>query len=55
MGVPAMAAHPHHVDTGNDGCVELPDEGYVSFTAGLHKAGKASGLDRGPEHGDCPS
>ena len=47
-------AHPHHVHTGNDGCVELDRVLFNPDVRGLHQGSNASGgEDRGPFHGPC--
>jgi hypothetical protein len=47
-------AHPHHVHTGNDGCVDINSVFFEPDVRGLHQGSNASGgPDRGPFHGTC--
>jgi hypothetical protein len=47
-------AHPHHVHTGNDGCVDIDAVFFEPDVRGLHQGSNASGgPDLGPFHGTC--
>lgn len=46
-------AHPHHVHTGNGGCVDIDSVLFVPADRGLHRGSNSSGPDRGPFHGTC--
>jgi hypothetical protein len=47
-------AHPHHVFTGNGGCVDINSVYFEpDATRGLHGASFASTITRGPWHGPC--
>ena len=46
-------AHPHHVQTGNDGCVDIDSVKFERDDRGLHRGSDSSG-SRGPSHGTCP-
>jgi hypothetical protein len=46
-------AHPHHVHTGNDGCVDIDAVFFEPDVRGLHQGSNASGPTRGPFHGTC--
>ncbi len=47
-------AHPHHVHTGNDGCVDINSVLFEPTTRGLHQGSEASGGHAlGPYHGPC--
>jgi hypothetical protein len=47
-------AHPHHVNTGNGGCVDIDSVLFEPDTRGLHQGSNASGGPaRGPFHGPC--
>ncbi len=66
LSTPAMAApaeeapirgpgsHTHYVITGNGSCVSIDTVAFERETRGLHQGATASGLDRGPSHGNCP-
>ncbi len=45
-------AHPHHVHTGNDGCVDIDSVKFERDDRGLHRGSDSSG-SRGPSHGTC--
>ena len=48
-------AHPHHVHTGNGGCVDINSVYFLpDHTRGLHGGSEASnGHMQGPFHGTC--
>ena len=47
-------AHPHHVHTGNGGCVDIDSVFFEPDTRGLHQGSNASGGPAlGPFHGTC--
>ena len=46
-------AHPHHVHTGNGGCVDIDSVLFEPDVRGLHQGSNASGPTRGPFHGTC--
>ena len=47
-------AHPHHVHTGNGGCVNIDSVLFEPDTRGLHQGSNASrGPLQGPFHGTC--
>ena len=46
-------AHPHHVHTGNGGCVDIDSVFFEPAGRGLHRGSNASGPTRGPFHGTC--
>lgn len=45
-------AHPHHVETGNDGCVDINSVLFQGGDRGLHRGSNSSGA-HGPNHGSC--
>ena len=52
--VGGFGAHPHHVHTGNGGCVDIDSVLFEPSTRGLHRGSNASGGPaRGPFHGSC--
>lgn len=46
-------AHPHHVHTGNGGCVNINSVFFVQTDHGLHQGATESGSETGPWHGPC--
>jgi hypothetical protein len=47
-------AHPHHIHTGNGGCVGIDGVLFEPDDRGLHQGSNASGGHaRGPFHGPC--
>ncbi len=46
-------AHPHHVQTGNGGCVDIDSVRFEGGDRGLHQGSDASGPNRGPSHSEC--
>ena len=55
MGPPigGPSAHPHHVHTGNDGCVDIDAGRFNADFRGLHRASIETGMEQGPFHSDC--
>jgi hypothetical protein len=52
--VGGAGAHPHHVHTGNGGCVDIDSVLFEPATRGLHQGSNASGGPAlGPFHGPC--
>ena len=52
--VGGTGAHPHHVHTGNGGCVQIDSVLFEPASRGLHNGANASGgHERGPFHGPC--
>jgi hypothetical protein len=47
-------SHPHHVHTGNGGCVNIDSVLFEPDVRGLHRGSDESGLTQGPFHGACP-
>ena len=45
-------AHPHHVETGNGGCVDINSVLFEPDSRGLHRGSESSGA-HGPHHGTC--
>lgn len=46
-------AHPHHVHTGNGGCVDINAVLFEPAARGLHRGANESGPEQGPFHGRC--
>ncbi len=46
-------SHPHHVQTGNGGCVDIDRVKFERDDRGLHQGAVQSG-PHGPSHGACP-
>ncbi len=52
--VGGAGAHPHHVHTGNGGCVDIDSVLFEPDSSGLHQGSNASGFHtQGPFHGTC--
>ena len=52
--VGGLFAHPHHVHTGNGGCVDINSVLFEPDVRGLHQGSNASGGPAlGPFHGTC--
>ena len=51
--VGGAGAHPHHVHTGNGGCVDINSVLFEPDTRGLHRASNETGMEKGPFHGTC--
>jgi hypothetical protein len=45
--------HPHHVATGNGGCVTVDAVAFRAEDRGLHQGANKSGPEAGPWHGPC--
>ncbi len=51
--VGGMHAHPHHVHTGNGGCVDINSVMFEPGDRGLHHGSNMSTMAQGPFHGTC--